>query len=165
MRGSFSNCAREFCQSVRRDTRLLRFVVDVDLDQYVERVGIFRALIRKSLRDLGAIERLHPLKVARDVARLVRLNRADEVPLQRQIAKGVDFRQCIIQVVLAEFGDAARLRPLRIVSADCVFDAATRRIESAYTTISLGGLCNALLDGGDVVADRVHGGCVNGVAV
>ena len=71
---------RKFCQSVRCDTRLLWFVVDVDLYQYVESVGVVRALFRQTLCDLGAIERLHPLKVARDVARFVRLNRADEMP-------------------------------------------------------------------------------------
>ena len=160
----FQQLRREFCQSGRRDTRLLRLVVDVDLDQYVERVGIDGALIRQALRDFGAIEGLHPLKVVGDIARLVRLDRADEMPLQLQVTQRVDFRQRIVQVVLAELGDSTRrCRSNRVGRLRLRCRDHTNRI--VQTTASLRGLCDTLLNVGDVVADRVHGGCVNGVAV
>jgi hypothetical protein len=134
------------------------------LNQYIECIAVVWTLIRQTLRHLGAIERLHPLKMARDIARFVRLNGTDEMPLQRQIAQRFDLRQRVIQIIFAELGDAARC---------CSPDHVDRlRLRCSYQadrvarpTASLGGVRDSSLNVGYMVADRVHGGCVNGVAV
>jgi hypothetical protein len=74
------------------------------------------------------------------------------------VAKRIDFRQRVARVIrqFRDSQDAARsISPI----------ASSMQQAIGRATGSLCGLRNAQLDGGDVVADRVHGGCVNGVAV
>src|SRR5438445_2607012 len=73
----------KYLDCIRRAARLARLVVDIDLDQYIERRRIFRPQAVQRRNQPGAIERLQPVEMLRDFARLVRLQRADHMPLDK----------------------------------------------------------------------------------
>ncbi len=77
---------------------------NVDLQAHVQRRQRFRPLLRKPLRDLQAIHRMHPIELFGHRPRLVRLQRADEMPFERaaQIGEHFDFRERFLHVVFAE---------------------------------------------------------------
>ena len=67
-----------------RDTALAGLTADVDLDAHLQSRQMSRALLRQPLCDLQPIHALHPVEMFGDEARLVALDRTDEVPLQRR---------------------------------------------------------------------------------
>jgi len=66
----------------RRDAALRRLAADVHLQQDVQRSQAGRPLLGQALRDLQPVDRLDPIELLGDDARLVALDRPDEVPLQ-----------------------------------------------------------------------------------
>ena len=88
----------------RINARLLRLGVDVDLDADVE-VPLGRGV--QARRDLGAVHRVDPLEVPGKVARLVGLNRADEVPSDVEIGERADLLDRFLGVVFAEMPQPA----------------------------------------------------------
>ena len=76
---------------------------DVDLDANVERSLVGVARRRQPLRDLLAVDRLHPGKAARRGARLVALQGADQMPFDSgQPGQRVDLGLGLLDVVLSE---------------------------------------------------------------
>jgi hypothetical protein len=75
---------RERCCRLRCDAALARLAADVHLEQYVERAQRVRPLLGQALRDLQSIDRLHPVELLGDRARLVALDGPDEVPVERE---------------------------------------------------------------------------------
>ena len=71
---------RERHRLARRDAALGRLVADVDLHADLQRRAAGRALRREALGDLQAVDALHPVERRGGLARLVALQRADEVP-------------------------------------------------------------------------------------
>jgi len=78
------------------------FVAEMNLHANGERRRVRGSLRSETVGEFGAIDRVHPVEVFGDRTCFVRLQLADEVPNERSIAKRSDFRQCFLQVVLAE---------------------------------------------------------------
>ena len=98
--------------SVGGDAALAGLVRQPHLDTYIERRRVVRALLVEAHGDALAIERVHPVKVLGDGARLVGLQLSGEVPGQRQVGERCELRQRFLQVVFAEIPLAAA-RPAR----------------------------------------------------
>ncbi len=92
----------EFRDRIGREAGFAVFGIDVHLDADVERRGAFGALLRQAARDLEAIDRMRPGEVGGDVARLVRLDVADEMPGDVVLRERLDLGERILQVVFAE---------------------------------------------------------------
>jgi len=75
------------------------FAADVDLDAYPAEAAARRALGGQPLRDLSRSTLCTQLKASADRARLVALDRPDEVPHQRQVAQGGLLFQGFLQVI------------------------------------------------------------------
>ena len=63
---------------------------------------------RKRLDQLDAVERLQPVEMQGDVAALVRLQRTDRVPFEREVGERGLLAERFLHVVLAERGLAER---------------------------------------------------------
>jgi len=84
----------------QRDTALGRLARDVHLQQHVERRHAFRALFRQPPRDSLPVNAVHPLEALGHRARLVALERPDQVPFGT--AYGVHLLLGFLHIVLAE---------------------------------------------------------------
>ena len=96
----------------RRYAALAGLVGEPHLDTYIERRRVVRPLLAEAHGDALAIERVDPVEMLGDGARLVRLQLTDEVPGQLQVGERCELRQRFLQVVLAEIPLAAA-RPAR----------------------------------------------------
>ena len=68
----------------RRHARLGHAAIDIDLYAHLQRCQVRRPLLGQALGNLGAVYRVRPVKVLGHQARLVALDGADAVPLQRR---------------------------------------------------------------------------------
>ena len=76
--------------------------------QWRERGGTRR---RQAFRNFGAVDAVHPGEIFRDLARLVALNRSDEVPFQAgRPGEGRNFFEGFLHVVFAKNAQSARMR-------------------------------------------------------
>jgi len=66
------------------------------------------ALRRQTLGDLEAVDTMHPVEGVRHRARLVALQRADEMPLEAQRSQRLDLVDAFLHVVLAKGALAGR---------------------------------------------------------
>ena len=102
---------RQCSYLVRCHAALRLFAADIDLQQHVERWLVLRTLLGQALRHLQAVDRLGPLEVFRDLARLVALDRPDEMPLNRSVRRRLadtsDLVHGFLNVVLAKVALAA----------------------------------------------------------
>jgi hypothetical protein len=89
---------------VRRQPTLAGLAADVDLQADVQRGQLRRALVRQALCDLQPVHRVHPVEGLGHYARLVALQRADEVPgdVTAQVGQLGHFVERFLHVVLAE---------------------------------------------------------------
>src|SRR6056297_4203124 len=85
---------------------LLRFAIDVDLQQHVQRYQVIRTLLAQPANDLGPIRALNPVEALGNRTRLVGLDRADEMPLESRSAQLILLGAGLIEIVLAEARDA-----------------------------------------------------------
>src|SRR5207302_2004198 len=76
------DCRGEGAKLAGRDAALGGLARQIHLQADVEGRGVSRALCREPLRDLQAIERVHPGELLRDRTRLVGLHPPDEGPLR-----------------------------------------------------------------------------------
>src|SRR5690606_14866564 len=97
-----ANAARQPEYLAGSDAALARFVSQAHLDAYLQGRRVVRSLLVQAYRDALAVDRVHPGKVLRDGARLVRLQLAGEMPDQIQIGERGHLRNRFLQVVLAE---------------------------------------------------------------
>ena len=67
----------------RRDARLGVAPIYIDLNTDLQRRQVGRALLAQALCNFEPVHRLHPVKVLGNQARLVALNGANAMPLQR----------------------------------------------------------------------------------
>ena len=93
-------------QSRGCDAGLRRLVAELDLDADGERRQRVRPLRGEPLGDPQPVERVHPVKERRRLARLVGLQRADEVAAEGTAGERPEMRARFLQVVLAEVGKA-----------------------------------------------------------
>src|SRR4029078_11385552 len=84
------------------DSTLAGLIFETHLNADVDRRCVRTALLAETHGDALAIERVYPVKVLSDDARLVGLELADVMPGQRQVAELVELRQRFLHVVLAE---------------------------------------------------------------
>src|SRR5690606_5192058 len=82
-----ANAARQPEYLAGSDAALARFVSQAHLDAYLQGRRVVRSLLVQAYRDALAVDRVHPGKVLRDGARLVRLQLAGEMPDQIQIGE------------------------------------------------------------------------------
>ena len=92
----------------RRAAMLARLVVDVDLQQDVERRRRRGPVARERGDQLRPVHRLHPVEAARRDFGLVRLQVPDQVPLDAAAAWRLLFPPGFLHVVLAERRASAR---------------------------------------------------------
>src|SRR5690606_40018829 len=93
---------RQRGQPVRGHSRFAFLRVDVDLDADVELRRVVWPLAAEPLRDLRTIDRVDPLKILRDGARLVRLEVADEMPGEVVATELPHLGERLLYEVLAE---------------------------------------------------------------
>ena len=89
--GQTANLLRERHGVLRRDAGLCDCAINVDLNAHLQRHQGCRALLAQTLGDPEPIDRMHPVEVLGDQARLVALDGADAMPLQRQVPQGMDL--------------------------------------------------------------------------
>ena len=65
-----------------------------------------RAMIAQAAGRLEAVDAVNPLEALGNRPGLVRLQLADEVPLQRQVREGRHLGDCLLNVVFPEIRDA-----------------------------------------------------------
>jgi len=87
---------------IRRAAGFAGFVVDIDLDEHIQWRQRGRARGIQQRHQLGAIETFQPVEMPRDLAALVGLQRADQVPSQGQIGQFALLGQGLLHVVFAE---------------------------------------------------------------
>ena len=92
-------------------------------------------LVRQTARNLFPVQGLHPVEMLRREACLVALERADEVPFELQIAQGVDLRQRVLHVILAE-----RLLPRSGCFPDALHAVALGNCQQSHCTGAAGAL-------------------------
>src|SRR3989338_11158587 len=89
-------------ERLRRDAVLARVARDVDLDQRVDDRAPFLRQAREALRELEAVERVHPGEIAGDESGLVRLQVADEMPLEAAAGEVRDLGERLLHGAFAE---------------------------------------------------------------
>ena len=78
----------------RRHAALSRLAADVDLNAHLQRRQVRRPLLGEALGDLQPIDRMDPVEMLGGEARLVALQRADQVPLERARRTPATRRSC-----------------------------------------------------------------------
>ena len=101
-RGSRDIASASAASPPGRDAGLARLAAHVDLYADVERRQAGGSRLVQALGDLFALDPVHPLEVLGDGACLVALDRADEVPRQRQTGELRDFFHAFLRLVLAK---------------------------------------------------------------
>ena len=86
-RGNSAICAASSASSRGLDAPLGRLGHQRDLDAHVERRRVKGALLRQAPGHAQAVDAVHPVEALGDRPGLVRLQAADEVPVQRQIPR------------------------------------------------------------------------------
>jgi Lrp/AsnC family leucine-responsive transcriptional regulator len=112
----------------RQHAALAGLAADVDLQAQLQRRQPGRALFGQALRDLQPVDRLHPVEGLGHRARLVALQRADQVPLQlrAQVGQGLDLGQRLLHVVLAEGALPGGMRLAHRLGAEGLADGQQR---------------------------------------
>ena len=87
---------------IRAAAGFLGFVIDVDLDQHVQRWKIAGPLIAETASNLEPVHALDPVEPFGQGPCLVRLDGADEVPRQWQIGQRFLLGTGLIDIVFAE---------------------------------------------------------------
>ncbi|CEE33316.1 hypothetical protein XAC1083_530039 [Xanthomonas citri pv. citri] len=93
---------------VGRASMLAVLVVDVDLDQYIQRCAVVRAVTRQQRNQFGAVHRLHPIEALARQFGLVGLQVADQMPFQVQRTQLGDLGVGFLHVVFAKGALALR---------------------------------------------------------
>jgi hypothetical protein len=93
------------------------------LQANVQGRGVVGALLGQALGDAQPIDPVHPGKILGDVAGLVGLYLADEVPGEGERPQRFDLAQCFLHVAFAKLGQSATRRRLhdfgRLRLGDC----------------------------------------------
>jgi hypothetical protein len=100
--GQGGHRARQLERLLGRHAGLGRPAVDVDLQAHLQRRQFGRPLLRQALRDLQPVDRVRPMEMRRHQPRLVALDRAYAMPLQRQAGQQRHLLHRFLDVVLAE---------------------------------------------------------------
>ena len=79
-----------------------------DLNAQIERRGVKRPLFRQPPGHAQPVDAVHPVEALGNGAGLVRLQAADEMPVQRQGAQFVHLCQSLLEIVFTEIRDAGR---------------------------------------------------------
>ena len=102
-RGRAATTVGERRQRRRFDAALAGFVGEAHLQQHLQRRRVVRPLRAEPRGDAFAVDGVHPREAFGDLARLVRLQLADEMPARvRQVGQLVDLGRAFLHVVLAE---------------------------------------------------------------
>src|SRR5690606_33866422 len=104
--GQGGHGAGQFRQLGQGYPGLAGLAADVHLQADIQRCQLVRPLGRQSLGDFQAIDAVHPVEMLGDGPGLVRLDRPDEVPDQRQILQFGHLGQGFLQVILPDVLDA-----------------------------------------------------------
>ena len=143
-RGNSTHAARQRRELRLGDSALAGLVGEPHLDADIERRRVRGALLAEADGDALAIERVDPVKVLGDGARLVRLQLADEVPRQRQVGELGELRQRFLQVVFAEIALAQLGHRADRVRRAVSCDTAMSRTESGIATVPHCSGCDAV---------------------
>jgi hypothetical protein len=87
---------------IGRATAFARFAGDVNLEADLQGRQDRRALRGQAFGNLQTVDRMHPVEAFGDRARLVALQRADEMPFQLAAGKSRTLVDAFLHVVLAE---------------------------------------------------------------
>ena len=105
-----SDCVRERRRRRGRRSALRRLAAHVHLHADLQGRQARGPLHRETLRDLQAIDRVHPVEALRDRARLVALERSDEVPDEVALVERGELGERLLEVVFAEVALPGRVR-------------------------------------------------------
>jgi len=97
-----SHRARQRQHIARLSTRFGGPAIRIHLQTHLQRRQVPGPLVRQALRDLEPIHAVYPVKMLGHQTGLVALDRADAVPLQRQIMQGGDLVHRLLDVVFAK---------------------------------------------------------------
>ena len=99
-----ARCGRRCADVLGPQAALAGLAADVHLQADLQGRQFGRALRREPLGDLQTLDAVHPVEGSRDLARLVGLQRADQVPLdaRAQIGQRPHLGERLLHVVLAE---------------------------------------------------------------
>ena len=87
----------------RRDAALAGFIGEAHLQQHLQRRQVRGTLCAQARCDAVAIDRMHPVEVFGDLARLVPLQLADEMPDEAgHVGQGCDLVASFLNVVFTE---------------------------------------------------------------
>ena len=100
---------RQLGQFLWAHARFVVAPVHIHLNAHLQGRQVLGALLRQALGDFEAVDTVHPVKVLGHQTGFVALNRADAVPLQGQIAQGVDLVHRFLDVVFAKSGLPSRM--------------------------------------------------------
>lgn len=158
-RGQRGDRAREPGRIRRRDAALRRLAADVHLHADVQRRQVRGALLGQALRDLQPVDRMHPVEALGDGARLVRLQRADEMPLElgAQVGERADLVDRFLHVVLAECALAGRVCGAHRVGGKRLRHR-EQRDRAGRAAGRAGGFVDAAMNGGEAGGEIGHGG-------
>ncbi len=153
---------QQSCGRGRVHARLAGIGVYVHLETDLQRFAV-RALLVQPPRDLESVHGVNPVEVLGHLAGLVRLQRANEVPRQRQLRELGDLRQRFLKIVFAKVAQPGTVG---------LFDGVGRlplgdRNQADVAGIPVSGPCSRRNRGthvGDVVGDGVQFRCANCVA-
>ena len=125
--------------SIGRATALAGFAGDIHLDTDLQWRQLGRTLCRQAFGDLEALDRMHPGEMFGNQARLVALQRADEMPLQIEVDRGPCLVDRLLHVILAECplsgpvrGNHALDRPCLADCQKTYFPGQTTRVDSCF---------------------------------
>ena len=125
--------------SVGRATALAGFAGDIHLDTDLQWRQRGRPLRREPFGNLEALDRMHPGEMFGNQARLVALQRADEMPLQIEVDRGPCLVDRLLDVILSECplsgpvcGNHALDRPCLADCQKTYFSGQTTRVDSCF---------------------------------
>jgi hypothetical protein len=138
-----------------RDPLFERLAAHVDLHARLERREGRRALLRQTLGDLQPVDRVDPVEALRDRARLVALDRRDEMPDEGEVPQPLHLCQGFLHLVFAEVALSGGVRRAEALGGKRLADGH----ENYVTGVAPGRRarrCDAGLYGLQALFDCVH---------
>ena len=98
----YAFCFGQFPGLVGRAPSPAGVVHQPDLQADVQRLGVRASLLAQSPRDPEPVDTVHPGKMTGDVAGFIRLDGADKMPADIQLAEQLNFLYCLLHIAFAK---------------------------------------------------------------